>query len=199
MMRPCGLPARRQTTRPARSIPSPSRSIAAFTLRGDAGDRPRIEPIGGDAAMPASFGFHPAFAWPLPYGAPREDHRIVFDLDEPGSAQDRAGGLIAGPRPSPLDGRTCICATICSSTTRWSGTGPVVQPRDLWCADRPAARHRLPRHAEARHLDQARRALCLHRAVARHRRSRSASPATSATSPACSRSRRAATGPARCR
>lgn len=24
----------------------------------------------GPRAMPASFGFHPAFAWPLPYGAP---------------------------------------------------------------------------------------------------------------------------------
>ncbi len=29
-------------------------------------------------AMPFSFGFHPAFCWPLPFGAPRERHRIRF-------------------------------------------------------------------------------------------------------------------------
>ena len=40
--------------------------------------------------LPAQFGFHPAFAWPLPYGEPR------------GIAPD---GLIAAHRrPSPLDG-----------------------------------------------------------------------------------------------
>ena len=62
----------------------------------------------GETAMPASFGWHPAFAWPLPYGAPREDHRIVFDQDEPEALRQIVpGGLIgAVPRPSPLDGRT---------------------------------------------------------------------------------------------
>jgi len=57
--------------------------------------------------MPASFGFHPAFAWPLPYGEPRDSHRIEFAHDE--SAPLSAivpGGLIGpDPRPSPLDGR----------------------------------------------------------------------------------------------
>ena len=33
----------------------------------------------GEVPMPASFGFHPAFAWPLPYGQARADHRIVFE------------------------------------------------------------------------------------------------------------------------
>ena len=28
-------------------------------------------------------GYHPGFAWPLPYGAALEDHRIVFEKDEP--------------------------------------------------------------------------------------------------------------------
>jgi galactose mutarotase-like enzyme len=62
----------------------------------------------GEAAMPASFGFHPAFAWPLPYGRDRADHRIRFDADEPGALRALTpGGLIApGERPSPLDGRT---------------------------------------------------------------------------------------------
>ena len=56
--------------------------------------------------LPASFGFHPAFAWPLPYGEPRADHRIVFDANEPGALKQLEESLIAGDRPSPLDGRT---------------------------------------------------------------------------------------------
>ncbi|MEI9850198.1 MAG: aldose 1-epimerase family protein [Sphingomonas sp.] len=60
----------------------------------------------GDATMYASFGFHPAFAWPLPYGHDRADHRITFDHDMPGPLRALdADGLIAGDRPSPLDGR----------------------------------------------------------------------------------------------
>lgn len=60
-----------------------------------------------DGPMPAQFGFHPALAWPLPYGLPRADHRIVFAADEPGMLKEiRPDGLIAPtPRPSPLDGR----------------------------------------------------------------------------------------------
>ena len=60
----------------------------------------------GDVPLPMSFGFHPAFAWPLPYGQPREDHRIVFGADEPGQLAQLADGLIAGAKPSPLAGRT---------------------------------------------------------------------------------------------
>lgn len=63
--------------------------------------------------LPASIGFHPAFAWPLPYAAPRDAHRITFAADE--SEPLRAltdGGLIkSDPRPSPLvDGRTLALA-----------------------------------------------------------------------------------------
>lgn len=61
----------------------------------------------GDAVMPSSFGFHPAFAWPLPYGAPRDDHRIVFEAEEPERLNEIRDGLIAAEtRASPLDGRT---------------------------------------------------------------------------------------------
>lgn len=60
----------------------------------------------GAEPLPASLGFHPAFAWPLPYGAPREAHDITFDSDEPGDIVQLSGGLFAGRRPSPLDGRT---------------------------------------------------------------------------------------------
>jgi len=60
----------------------------------------------GDVPMPASFGWHPAFAWPLPYGATREDHRIDFADEEPGMIKQLDGaGLIAADRPSPVRGR----------------------------------------------------------------------------------------------
>ncbi|MDF0487102.1 aldose 1-epimerase family protein [Sphingomonas sp. H39-1-10] len=60
----------------------------------------------GDVPMPASFGFHPAFAWPLPYGAPRAGHRIAFDADEPGGLVALKDGLAApGERASPLEAR----------------------------------------------------------------------------------------------
>jgi galactose mutarotase-like enzyme len=60
-----------------------------------------------DAPLPASFGFHPAFAWPLPYGEDRAAHRILFDADEPDDLRTiAADGTIADVRrPSPLDGR----------------------------------------------------------------------------------------------
>lgn len=60
----------------------------------------------GERDMPASFGFHPAFAWPLPYGAPRSAHRITFDLPEPAALSVLVDGALTPPsRPSPLDGR----------------------------------------------------------------------------------------------
>ncbi len=60
---------------------------------------------GGDAPMPFSFGWHPAFAWPLPYGAARADHRILFEADEPAALKGLTPeGLIAADRPTPVDG-----------------------------------------------------------------------------------------------
>ena len=57
--------------------------------------------------LPTSFGVHPAFAWPLPGGGAREDHRVMFDRDEPGALAALDDGLIGtGERASPLDGRT---------------------------------------------------------------------------------------------
>ena len=60
-----------------------------------------------DTPLLAQFGFHPAFAWPLPYGRARADHRIVFDRDEPAELREiTPEGLIAAEtRPSPLEGR----------------------------------------------------------------------------------------------
>jgi galactose mutarotase-like enzyme len=61
----------------------------------------------GEVVMPASFGFHPAFAWPLPYGRARADHRITFEREEPSKLRVIApdGQIAQGLRDSPLDGR----------------------------------------------------------------------------------------------
>ncbi len=58
--------------------------------------------------MPASFGFHPAFAWPLPYGEDRAAHRITFSRDEPDGVRPIAvdGTIAPGEKPSPLTRRT---------------------------------------------------------------------------------------------
>jgi len=60
-----------------------------------------------DVSLPTSFGFHPAFAWPLPYGRARADHRFVFAADEPDALKAIAhdGTIAAQEVPSPLDGR----------------------------------------------------------------------------------------------
>ena len=59
----------------------------------------------GDAPLPASFGYHPAFAWPLP-GADRAAHEIVFAHDEPAPLHSvTPEGLIdLEPKPSPVTG-----------------------------------------------------------------------------------------------
>ena len=58
----------------------------------------------GDEAMPASFGYHPAFRWPLPYGQPRAAHFIDFAADEPDPVRrlDSAGLLMPDRQPTPI-------------------------------------------------------------------------------------------------
>jgi len=62
----------------------------------------------GDVPMPASFGYHPAFRWPLPYGQPRDAHYIRFEQPEPATlCALSADGLIASDdRPTPVVGDT---------------------------------------------------------------------------------------------
>lgn len=57
--------------------------------------------------MPASFGFHPAFRWPLG-DAPRPDHALVFSQNEaaPIRRVDADGFLLDRPEPNPVDGAT---------------------------------------------------------------------------------------------
>jgi galactose mutarotase-like enzyme len=60
--------------------------------------------------MPASFGFHPALRWPLPYGGERAEHRITFDQAEPDPIRriDREGLVRPEPLPTPVQGRELV-------------------------------------------------------------------------------------------
>jgi len=64
----------------------------------------------GDLPMPASFGFHPAFQWPLPYGAARSEHRIQFAQEEtaPIRRMDSRGLLQRQSQPTPVVGDTLV-------------------------------------------------------------------------------------------
>lgn len=61
----------------------------------------------GEADMPASFGYHPGFRWPLPFGAPRASHMIQFETDEPAPVRriDSSGLLTAVRHPTPVVNR----------------------------------------------------------------------------------------------
>ncbi|HEY0802190.1 MAG TPA: aldose 1-epimerase family protein [Steroidobacteraceae bacterium] len=58
----------------------------------------------GENSMPASFGYHPGFRWPLPYSQARGSHFIEFEKDEPAPARriDAAGLLTPDGHPSPI-------------------------------------------------------------------------------------------------
>jgi galactose mutarotase-like enzyme len=61
----------------------------------------------GERPLPFSFGFHPAFAWPLPGGGDKTAHTLVFDSDEPsGILRLDPAGLLGGREPTPVQGRT---------------------------------------------------------------------------------------------
>ena len=57
-----------------------------------------------DADMPASFGYHPAFRWPLPFGQARESHFVEFAGEEPDPMRRlNADGLLTPERhPTPI-------------------------------------------------------------------------------------------------
>ncbi len=63
----------------------------------------------GDAPLPASFGYHPAFAWPLP-GGERDRHVIEFEHDEPERIAVLAtdGTIAPQLRPTPVEGRRLV-------------------------------------------------------------------------------------------
>lgn len=64
----------------------------------------------GAKALPASFGFHPALRWPLPYGAPRAEHRIRFAEAEPEPIRriDASGLVRPASEATPVEGRELL-------------------------------------------------------------------------------------------
>lgn len=62
---------------------------------------------GGTEPMPASFGYHPAFRWPLPFGALRAEHTLAFEVEEPAPIRRLdAHGLLTPVRyPTPIRAR----------------------------------------------------------------------------------------------
>lgn len=56
----------------------------------------------GNVPLPANFGFHPAFRWPLPYGGARDDHRLVFEKAEAEPIHRPVNGLLStATEPNP--------------------------------------------------------------------------------------------------
>jgi galactose mutarotase-like enzyme len=65
----------------------------------------------GATSLPASFGYHPAFAWPLP-GTERADLAVIFEQAEPAPLRQLTPGGLIEPhlRLSPIDGnRLNLC------------------------------------------------------------------------------------------
>jgi galactose mutarotase-like enzyme len=59
----------------------------------------------GDRPLPMSFGFHPAFRWPLPNGGAREEHVLMFDAAEPAPIRRLRNGLLSPSAfPTPVRG-----------------------------------------------------------------------------------------------
>ncbi len=60
-----------------------------------------------DAPLPASFGLHPAFRWPLAPGFPKTAHRLVFETNEPAPLRrlDADGLLKPQTLPTPIHDR----------------------------------------------------------------------------------------------
>lgn len=91
--------------------------------------------------LPASFGAHPAFRWPLRAGTAKSDHTLMFATPEPAPIRRLAGGLLLPERfPSPIAGRrlqldeslfaadAVILDQVASSSVRFSGPdGPAIE------------------------------------------------------------------------
>jgi len=89
------------------SYPFPFRLTVAYALR-DASLLMEVTLHNpGDAPLPASFGLHPAFRWPLLPGLPKAAHRLVFEAEEPGPLRriDAAGLLTPTLHASPIQHR----------------------------------------------------------------------------------------------
>jgi galactose mutarotase-like enzyme len=66
----------------------------------------------GTGPLLASFGYHPALRWPLPFGDARSGHSIEFESDEPAPVRRlNTDGLLTPVRyPTPVSGRRLALA-----------------------------------------------------------------------------------------
>lgn len=66
----------------------------------------------GVTNLPFSFGYHPAFAWPLPGGRARGDHHIRFEADEPAALCRLTpdGLILPNLVPTPVRGNQLMLA-----------------------------------------------------------------------------------------
>jgi galactose mutarotase-like enzyme len=95
----------------------------------------------GDEVLPASFGAHPAFNWPLTPGQPKETYRLVFPQAERAPIRRLSGGLLRDePEPSPVRGMVLplsdelfaddaiILDAVASRSVRYEGEqGPAIE------------------------------------------------------------------------
>ena len=89
------------------AYPFPFRLDLAFTVLGPELKVQYALHNPGDTALPASFGAHPAFRWPLLPELAKQAHWLEFEKPEgdPLPALDAQGLLGGPPRPNPLLGR----------------------------------------------------------------------------------------------
>ncbi len=124
----------------------------------------------GAETLPVSFGAHPAFNWPLDPAIPREAYALTFAKDEPAPIRRLSGGLILRePFPSPIEGRVLKLREDSVRRRRHCHGSRRERLGPFRGAGRPRPRRRLAGLPRAWPLDQARRRLSLHRALARRR------------------------------
>jgi len=88
----------------------PFRFVLEMEFRAEGDCLRMVATVTNPAAAPMwfSFGFHPAFAWPLPGGAAKGAHRVKFAVDEPQPVRridPPSGLLLPDPQPAPVAGR----------------------------------------------------------------------------------------------
>jgi galactose mutarotase-like enzyme len=63
----------------------------------------------GQSALPCSFGFHPAFCWPLPDALAGEPHEIAFEQPERAPVRRLVDGFLSpNDEPTPVDDRRLV-------------------------------------------------------------------------------------------
>jgi galactose mutarotase-like enzyme len=90
--------------------PFPFRLDMAFAITGTTLAMTATVTNTGTEPMPFSFGYHPAFAWPLPYGAAKQDHRVRFAEPEPAPLRrlDADGQIRTETEPTPVVGHNLV-------------------------------------------------------------------------------------------